>query len=85
MKNFAEEAKPLYALTSKAVKLTWNEEHEEAFQLLKMRLLQAPILSFSKFSYSFVIDTDASETALGAVLSQVIEGEERLWRSNLEC
>ena len=44
VKNFAEIAKPLYALTSKAVKFTWIEEHEEAFQLLKMRLLQAPIL-----------------------------------------
>ena len=42
-----------------------------------MRLLQAPILSFPNFSYPFVIDTDASETALGAVLSQVIEGEEQ--------
>ena len=78
VKNFAEVAKPLYALTtSKAVKFTWNEEHEEAFQLLKMRLLQAPIVSFPNFSYPFVIDTDASETALGAVLSQVVEGEEQ--------
>ena len=59
------------------MKFTWNEEQDEAFQLLKMRLLQAPILSFLNFSYPFVIDTDASETALGAVLSQVIEGEER--------
>ena len=42
-----------------------------------MRLLQAPILSFPNFSYPFVIDSDASETALGAVSSQVIEGEER--------
>ena len=77
VKNFAEVAKPLYALTSEAVKFTWNEEHEETFQLLKMRLLQAPILSFPNFLHPFVIDTDASETALGAVLSQVIEGEER--------
>ena len=77
MKNFLEVAKPLYPLTSKAVKFAWNEEHEEAFQLLKMRLLQAPILSFPNFSYPFVIDTYASETALGAVLSQVIEGEEQ--------
>ena len=42
-----------------------------------MRLLQARILSFPNFCYPFVIDTDASETAVGAVLSQVIEGEER--------
>ena len=77
VKNFAEVANLLYALTSNAVKFTWSEVHEEAFQLLKMRLLQAPILSFPNFSYPFVIDTAASETALGAVLSQVIEGEER--------
>ena len=69
VKNLAEVAKPLYALTSKAVKFIWNEEHEETFQLLKMRLLQAPILSFPNFSYPFVIDTYASETALGAVLT----------------
>ena len=77
VKNFAEVAKPLYALTSNAVKFTWNEEHEEAFQLLKMGLLQAPILSFPNIAYPFVIDTDANETALGAVLSQVIKGKEQ--------
>ena len=42
VKNFAEVAKPLYRLTSKGVKFTW-EEDEDAFQLLKTRLLQAPI------------------------------------------
>ena len=42
-----------------------------------MRLLQAPILAFPQYCHPFVIDTDASETALGAVLSQIIDGEER--------
>ena len=77
MKNFAEVAKPLYRLTSKGVKFTWDEKHEEAFQLLKTRLLQAPILAFPNFRHPFVIDTDASETALGAVLLQMTDGEER--------
>ena len=77
VKNFAEVAKPLYRLTSKGVKFTWEKEHEDAFQLLKTRLLQAPILAFPNFRHPFVIDTDASETALGAVLSQIIDGEER--------
>ena len=77
VKNFAEVAKPLYRLTSKGVKFTWEEENEDAFQLLKARLLQAPILAFPNFRHPFVIDTDASETALGAVLSQIIDGEER--------
>ena len=77
VKNFAEVAKPLYRLTSKEVKFTWENGHEDTFQLLKTRLLQAPILAFPNFRHTFVIDTDASETALGAVLSQIIEGEER--------
>ena len=77
VKNFAEVAKPLYRLTSEGVKLTWEKEHEDAFQLLKTRLLQAPNLAFTNFRHPFVIDTDASETALGAVLSQIIVGEER--------
>ena len=77
VKNFAEVAKPLYRLTSKGVKFTWEKEHENAFQLSKTRLLQAPILAFPNFRHPFVIDTDASETELGAVLSQIIDGEER--------
>ena len=77
VKNFAEVAKPLYRLTSKGVKSSLEEEHEEAFQLLKTRLLQAPILASPNFRHPFVIDTDASETALGVVLSQIIDGEER--------
>ena len=77
VKKFAEVAKPLYRLTSKGVKFTWEKEHEDAFQLLKTRLIQAPIFAFPNFRHPFVIDTDASETALGAVLSQIIDGEER--------
>ena len=77
VKNFAAVAKPLYRLTSKGVKFTWEKEQEDAFQLIKTRLLQAPILAFPIFRHPFAIDTDASETALGAVLSQIIDGEER--------
>ena len=77
MKIFAEFAKPLYRLTSKGANFTWEKEHEDAFKLLKTRLLQAPISAFSNFRHPLVIDTDASQTALGAVLSQIIDGEER--------
>ena len=44
---------------------------------MKTRLLQAPILAFPNFRHPFLIDTDASGMALGAVLSQIIDGEER--------
>ena len=77
VKNFAEVAKPLYRLTSKGVKVTWEKEDEDVFLLLKTKLLPAAILAFPNFRHPFVIDTDASETALGAVWSQITDGEER--------
>ena len=74
MKIFAGVARPLYLVTSEGTKFTWNDEHEEAFCTLKERLLAGPTLAFPIFSLLFVIGTNASETALGAVLSQVVYG-----------
>ena len=76
VQNSAEVARPLYLLTSKGLKFTWTEEHDQAFQTLKKKWLEAPILAFPNFELPFIIDTDASETALGAVLSQKIDGTE---------
>ena len=77
VKNFTEVAKPLYRLTSKGGEFTREKEYGDAFLLIKIRLLQAPFLAFPSFRHPFLIDTDASETALGAVSSQIIDGEER--------
>ena len=65
-------------MSSKEVKFTWEKEYEDPFQLLKARLLQVPNLAFPNFPRPFVDDTDASEMALGANLSQINDGEERL-------
>ena len=43
-----------------------------------MKLIHAPILSFPNFSEPFILDTDASNTAIGAVLSQRIDGQEKV-------
>ena len=64
-------------MASKEAKFSWEKEHEDAFLILKTRLLQALILALPIFIHPFVIDTDASETSLGVVLSQIIDGEER--------
>ena len=76
VQNFTEVARPLYLLTNKGLKFTWTEEDDKAFHTLKKSLLEAPILTFPNFELPFNIDTDASDTALGAVLSQVIDGIE---------
>ena len=76
MKNSAEVAKPLNQLTSIEVNFTWKK-HEDAFLFLKSRLLHAPILPFPNFRHPFVTDTDASETAICAILLQINDAEER--------
>ena len=79
IQHFAEIVKPLHHLTEHNVAFLWTEECELAFQELKRRLVTAPILSYPDFSKEFVLDTDASNFALGAVLSQVQEdGSEKV-------
>lgn len=48
----------------------WTFETEAAFQLLKQGLITAPILALPNFAEPFVIDTDAAECGVGAVLQQ---------------
>ncbi|KRX75070.1 Transposon Ty3-I Gag-Pol polyprotein [Trichinella sp. T6] len=70
VKSFASIARPLHRLTEQGRQFSWSNEAEEAFQRLKRALTMAPILAFPRFDIPFVIDTDASETGIGAVLSQ---------------
>lgn len=75
IKNFAETARPLTQLTTKKP-FFWGEEAEEAFQCLKQKLIEAPVLKFPDFSKPFYLTTDASKYAIGAILSQVFDGAE---------
>ena len=45
---------------------------------MRARLVKAPLLAHPDFSKAFILDTDASDTAIGAVLSQIHDGEERV-------
>ncbi|XP_003372963.1 reverse transcriptase family protein [Trichinella spiralis] len=70
VKSFASIARPLHRLTEQGRQFSWSNETEEAFQRLKRALTTALILAFPRFDIPFIIDTDASETSIGAVLSQ---------------
>ena len=74
--QFAEIAKPLTSLTRKDQPFTWGPSRQEAFRKLKEKLCTTPVLTFPDFSLPFILTTDASKTALGAILSQVLNGEE---------
>ena len=74
--HFAEIASPLHALTKKNESFIWSSQCEESFQILKSKLVTAPTLAYPNFDQIFILDTDASDKAIGAVLSQVHEGYE---------
>ena len=70
IKDFASIAKPLHHLTEKNVKFEWTPSCQEAFELLKSKLTSPPVLAHPDFQLPFILDTDASATGIGAVLSQ---------------
>ena len=71
VQDFAKIAKPLHRLTEKTSKFEWTSECQAAFNDLRQKLVSAPILAFPDYTRSFVLDTDASDTGMGAVLSQL--------------
>jgi len=70
VKNFSNIAKPLHNLTKNNVKFIWDNKCEQAFNELKTRLTTAPILRFPDPQKQFIVECDASNFAIGAVLSQ---------------
>ncbi|GJW78303.1 putative reverse transcriptase domain-containing protein [Tanacetum coccineum] len=70
IKDFLKIAKSLTELTQKNKKYIWGENQESAFQLLKQKLCEAPILALPEGNDDFVIYSDASHQGLGEVLMQ---------------
>ena len=70
---FADLAAPLHQLTRNNVEFQLTEECNKAFESLKNRLTQAPVLAFPCFDRqagTMILQTDASGVGLGAVLEQ---------------
>ena len=78
VKDYSKKARPLMRLTEKGVEFAWGKDEEEAWQMLKKELLNAPILAYPGPTKRFILDTDASGYRIGAVLSQVQSDRERV-------
>ena len=75
--RYAEIAEPLRKLLRKDTPWEWNAEHESAFNELKRKIVSPQILAHFDPSATTFVTTDASNSAVGAVLSQEINGAER--------
>ena len=73
IKDFSKIAAPIFNLLKKDVPFNWSKECDVAFNMLKERLTSYPIIRQPNFKKYFVLHTDASGFALGAILTQVDE------------
>ena len=79
IKDFTQIAKPLHRLTERGSTFSWSDDCKESFEELQKQLSSAPLLIFPDFRKPFILDTDASDIGIGAVLSQTdAEGKERV-------
>ena len=73
IQSFATIAASLHELMQKDVSFRWTSECDHAFNLLKEKLTQAPIVVYPQFGSEatpFILETDASDVGIAAVLQQ---------------
>ena len=76
--NYSRIAEPLHRFLTKENNFQWDLKCQHAFEDLKYRLVSPPILAFPNFRQEFILHTDASDSAIGGVLSQNQDGKERV-------
>ncbi|UYV64981.1 K02A2.6-like [Cordylochernes scorpioides] len=74
--GFSNIARPLHRFL--ALWFVWNPDCQRAMEKLKEMLVAAPILAYPRPGEIYILDTDASNTGISGVLSQVQEGSERV-------
>ena len=68
VKDFSIIAKPMTQLTQKNIKFVWTQECEDCFQVLKQKLVTAPILTLPEPGKCFTVYSDVSRVGLDCVL-----------------
>jgi hypothetical protein len=70
IRGFSTIARPLHALTHKTSVFHWGDAEQRAFDLLKSAITSAPVLRHFDPQLPVTVETDSSDYAIGAVLSQ---------------
>ena len=74
--KYSSVAKSLFKLTRKNKKFVWDNDTQEAFDYLKQKLIEAPILGYPDITKPYSLYTDASDFSIGGILTQdTSEGE----------
>jgi len=76
VKDFAKIAEPLSRMTKQNTPFTWTDETQRSFEDLKRALLDVDTLAYPTPGTRCILDTDASDVAVGVVLSQMVDGVE---------
>ena len=74
--NFSEIAYPLTRLIKKSIQIVWSPDCQKAIDTLIQKLITPPVLAYPRPTGGYILDTDESNHAIGAVLSQVQDCEE---------
>jgi len=76
--NFAKNMEPLRRLLRKNTTFNWDESANEAFNKLKESFKADEVLIFPNPEKEFIVETDASDFAVGCILSQVSDTDNLL-------
>ncbi|NJR75967.1 MAG: hypothetical protein HC773_24895 [Scytonema sp. CRU_2_7] len=76
--NYAVLSEPLSSMLKKENRFKWTDATKTSFYALRKTLTSPPVLSLPTKDGKYVLDTDASHNAIGAVLSQIQNGEEKV-------
>lgn len=77
-KIFAKLVRPLLDLTKKGRQFIWSDECEKVFTKLNECFSSPDILAYPLDEGDYILDTDASDMAIGGVLSQIQNGTEKV-------
>ncbi|CAC5368091.1 unnamed protein product [Mytilus coruscus] len=78
IENFGNVAKLLHSLAQKGKIFAWTDECQWSFDKLKRLLTSTPVLVHQDFKQHIILNTDVSEYSIGAVLSQIQNGHEKV-------
>jgi hypothetical protein len=85
IEGYSKIAFPLLEILRGEKTFSWGKEQEETFEILKEKLCSAPILAAPNLSEEFIVITDASDYAIGTILSQGKIGQDKPYAYASRC